>query len=431
MTWLERLSLLSGPLPVILGVMGFAALARSLAGGGSRWYRQAALLALASVGAVVAAGTAIGIEHKVGSTFPQSFFVWAALPIFAVSVAAVRWRSRRWSGRVTALAAVLLLFGFGAANLNAHYAYLPTVGDLLGHPMADQVPVAYIARPGPAAPEFERHGAVVAVEIPGTVSGFHSRRALVWLPPAYFEPVRPSLPAVLMVAGVPGDPSNLIRAGHAERVADDYATAHAGWAPIMVFPDHNGGFLNDTECVNGPRGAAETYLLTDVPRYLEERFGASGAGTSWGILGYSEGGTCAVTLALRHPDRFGAFVDIAGDLRPTAASGRGAVRATIRRLYGGDARQWAPHDPLTLLHRGLRRKPRAAFVAGTDDASALANGRALASAACRAGLDTTLHLIDGGHSFATVHRALVDALPGLFDALAPNAAAPSVTCRLY
>jgi S-formylglutathione hydrolase FrmB len=418
--WVERLSLLSGPLPILLALGAIAAFAVAAIGGGRRWYRDLVLLTLGSLAAVVAVGTALGIEHKVGSSFPRSFFVWAALPVVAAAVAAIRWRSSAWNRRLVSLLAVALLLGFGADNVNAHYAYLPTVGDLIGRPLADQVPVAAIAHGRPhrgRQPQERASGVVVAVDIPGVASGFHGRTALVWLPPAYFSLARPTLPAVMMLGGVPGDPSNMIRAAHAEVVADAYAAAHHGRAPIVVFPDHNGGFLNDTECVDGPRGNAETYLMVDVPRFVEARFGASDRGSAWGIVGYSEGGTCAVTLALRHPDRFGAFVDIGGDLRPSAASGRLAQRSTIRRLYGGDVRQWARHDPLTLLRHRWPAGPRAVFVAGTEDASGRADGQVLAQAACRAGLVASLVVVPGGHSFATVHRALVEVVPGVFDQL--------------
>jgi hypothetical protein len=85
---------------------------------------------------------------------------------------------------------------------------------------------------------------------------------------------------------------------------------------------------------------------------------------------------------------------------------------------------------MTLLRRHRAGAPYATFVAGTDDPSALAQERELASAACRSGLDTTLRLVDGGHSFATVHRALVDGLPGLFDRLAPGAGASRASCEM-
>jgi S-formylglutathione hydrolase FrmB len=59
------------------------------------------------------------------------------------------------------------------------------------------------------------------------------------------------------------------------------------------------------------------------------------------------GGTCAVDLAVRRPELFSAFVDIAGDLGPNT----GTKTQTIARLFGGDADAWAAFDPTTVITR--------------------------------------------------------------------------------
>ena len=403
-----------GPVPVLLTIVAFVALTAALAG--VRW-RLAAALGCGSLLAVIAAGTAIGIEHKVGSSFPRTFFVWAALPVFAVGLALCGWRHRRWSGRVASVAAVLLLFAFGLDTVNKHYEYMPTVGDALGQPVDGQVRTIDFS----IAP---KHGVVVSVDIPGTVSRFKSRPAMVWLPPAFFTSPRPQLPVVIMLAGVPGDPTNLLRAAHTGHIANDYAKAHGGRAPILVFPDHNGGFLEDTECVDGPRGAAETYLTVDVPAFVTRTYGLDPARRDWAIIGYSEGGTCATTLALRHPERFMAFVDIAGDLHPNAARGPNEREHTVNRLYGGAGEEFDAHDPLALLRRPMTPPPLAVFAAGTDDVRAVTVARKLASATRGAGVVTSVHLYPGGHNFGLVHRALVDLFPTIADELG-NAASAS------
>jgi S-formylglutathione hydrolase FrmB len=57
------------------------------------------------------------------------------------------------------------------------------------------------------------------------------------------------------------------------------------------------------------------------------------------------GGTCAVDLAVMHPELFDTFDDIAGDAGPEV----GTKVQTIARLYGGDAAAWARFDPATVL----------------------------------------------------------------------------------
>jgi S-formylglutathione hydrolase FrmB len=59
------------------------------------------------------------------------------------------------------------------------------------------------------------------------------------------------------------------------------------------------------------------------------------------------GGTCAVDLAVMHPDMFSAFEDIAGDIGPNS----GTKDQTIARLFGGNAKAWAAFDPTTVINR--------------------------------------------------------------------------------
>jgi S-formylglutathione hydrolase FrmB len=423
-------SLIDGPVPILIGIAAFTTLAAAMRGGTRRWCATVAAIAVAAAVVSVIGGVASGIEHEVGSSFPKSFFAWAALPLFAAGVAVAGWR-RGGRRRAVSLASVVLLALFGADQVNAHYAYLPTVGDAIGRPLPGQVSAgALVALRPTSRPVAEHDGVVVPLEIPGTVSHFRARGAFVWLPPAYFAPTHPELPVVLLLAGVPGDPSNMLRAGRAGRFAASYAHHHGGLAPILVFPDQNGAFTRDTECVDGPRGNAETYLTVDVPRDIAHRFGATTDPARWAIVGFSEGGTCALTLALAHPDRFGSFVDIAGDLGPNAASGPDAVRRTIERLYGGDAAEWSAHDPSTLLRSDAARRVSGRIVAGLADHRAAEAGRALVEVAQRSCVALRLESVPGAHSYAVVVRALQLELPRLADQLlGASSVAPATASR--
>jgi hypothetical protein len=199
-------------------------------------------------------------------------------------------------------------------------------------------------------------------------------------------------------------------------------------APILVLADHNGSNLGDSECVDGPRGRAESYLTVDVPRFVTSQFGTAAGGAHWAVAGLSEGGTCAVTLALRHPDVFGTFADFSGDLAPNM----GGPRRTARMLYGGDVAQIAQHDPLTLLAR--RPAPAVAgwFEVGVADHRPRRSTVRLAEAARAAGLDVQLVVRPGRHSFQFWASSFRHALPWLAQhvgtpavAAVPNAASRS------
>jgi S-formylglutathione hydrolase FrmB len=114
---------------------------------------------------------------------------------------------------------------------------------------------------------------------------------------------------------------------------------------VLVFVDPTGSFDNDTECVNGPRGNAADHLAKDVIPFMVSNFGVSGHRTNWGVAGWSMGGTCAVDLAVMHPELFSAFVDIAGDRGPNG----GSTDQTVARLFGGNHDAWAAFDPVTVM----------------------------------------------------------------------------------
>jgi S-formylglutathione hydrolase FrmB len=127
--------------------------------------------------------------------------------------------------------------------------------------------------------------------------------------------------------------------------ADDFAAAHGGNAPVLVFVDAGGAFNNDTECVNGSRGNAADHLTKDVVPFMVSNFGVSAQPENWGIVGWSMGGTCAVDLSVMHPDLFSAFEDIAGDVAPNA----GTKAQSIARLFGGNAAAYASFDPSAVI----------------------------------------------------------------------------------
>jgi S-formylglutathione hydrolase FrmB len=225
----------------------------------------------------------------------------------------------------------------------------------------------------------------------------------------------------MMLAGTPGAPDNLLRAAAIGEIAERYARTHGGAAPILVFPDHNGSFAGDSECVDGPRGDAESYLASDVPRFVTSTLGGRPQG--WGVFGYSEGGTCALTLALRYPQQFSSFVDIGGDLRPNLGTGARRDQAAIRELFGGDRADWADHDPLTLLQGRRYDDVAGLFVAASGDRPAMHNAGRLLPAARAAGLDAGLRVGRGHHSFTFVAAMA----PDTFAWLADRVSAPAPT----
>jgi S-formylglutathione hydrolase FrmB len=155
------------------------------------------------------------------------------------------------------------------------------------------------------------------------------------------------------------------------------------------------------------------YLTEDVPAYVVSTFGVDPNPARWAVVGLSEGGTCALDLVLRHPDRFMHIVDLSGD----SAANAGTRTESIRNLFGGDARAYDAHDVLSLLDARPSRLITLYVAAGTRDARGRVAAQRVAEHARRAGLPTTLEMTPGGHNFHYWTRAWERAGPVVFSVL--------------
>lgn len=407
------MSLLSGPFLTALTWATVAALGALVLRRSAAWLRRLVAVTGVWLAGLAGAAAVVAWAHLFGFSFPPSFYLWVGLPVLAVALAVFGWRgSPNWR-RIVSVVAVPLTALTGAAVINAHYGYYPTLASLFGRDAAHHVDLrAVVATERQVALHQgtpPSHGDVVTVDIPATTSGFVHRPALVYLPPAWFESPRPRLPVLMMLAGTPGFTADWTRAGLADVITDQWAAAHGGLAPILVLPDANGSATGDTECVDGPRGRAETYLTQDVVAFVAATYGASSAAQDWGIVGLSEGGTCALDLTLRHPDRFSTFVDLSGDLGPNL----GSRHNTVLRLFGGSQAAWLDHDPLTIMRTTRFTNVAGWFDSGSGDRGALQPQRRLVPAAQAAGIQTCVSVQPGGHDFRFWSAGFREALPWL------------------
>jgi S-formylglutathione hydrolase FrmB len=184
----------------------------------------------------------------------------------------------------------------------------------------------------------------------------------------------------------------------------------------MIFVDENGRGTRDTECVNGPQGAADSYLTHDIPAWANDTLGIRANPASWGVVGFSEGGTCALGLATRSVDLFGTFVDIAGDTGPN----HGGSVATLSYLYADNltvARSYQPQHLLSARHFGHLNDW---FAAETGDRSSLTAMRDLALLAVRAGITVNVYEAAGGHTWLFARQSFTHLCPALAATLSGN-----------
>lgn len=422
MTWLAHVSLLSGGLPQVLRIGTAVALLATAVRRDSHWVRHVLPVA-AALAVAVAVGAALAVSRAglVDDPLPAEFWVWLGGVVLAAAVFVVGWRTSWWRRGLPVLAAVLAVV-MAADVVDAATGYYPTIGDLYaamaGLPEPEQVSLGALA----SVPATTTTGRVVPLDVPDTHSHFPHRQEYVYLPPVWFRRPHPRLPAIELIGGVVNRPQDWIGPGRATATADAYAARHGGWAPILVFPDPSGSYSNDTECVDGAGGDAEDHLVSDVPAAVDATFGV----TSWGIAGWSMGGTCAVDLTLVHSGVFGPFLDISGDLGPN----EGPRARTIATLYQGNTAAWAAHDPLTVLatHRWPAGKYGLFADGQAERATHTAAADRLARAARRSGIDATVVVLPGGHSWAFAATAFAEELPALAAHLGqPEPAAHPVT----
>lgn len=454
--WFDSLNVLHGAALWVPVGLAAACLAASSAGRGARWWRTWGIgLAAAATVVVAVAHWWVRYSGLVLAQYPVRFVVFVWIAVAAVGVAVTGW----WTGpaavrAVRVLAAPLSMLS-AFLLINSYYGYWPTVATLLNKPVPGQVskqqfarllqrspfparpsgrelvaagrrgsssgliapPAGTVstslattppARVAPAAPQIP-DGRYGPVDIPGTAVGFAAAQAYLWLPPDFATVPHADLPVMVMMPGWPGNVQDWTRAGGVTDTADAWARAHDGQAPVMVFVDENGASGHDTECVNSVEGRAESYLASTVPLFVQRTLGITPDPRRWALVGYSEGGTCAITLALRHPGIYGRFVDIAGDVAPNYWGG---PEATLRTLYGGSLTAEDRHTPSWLLERYRYPGMVGWFSTGTSDRLRAANDQ-LAAEAARAGVDVQALDWAGGHTWIYARLAFGRIYPDL------------------
>ncbi|MEO6898978.1 MAG: alpha/beta hydrolase-fold protein [Mycobacteriaceae bacterium] len=365
----------------------------------------------------------------------RSAFVLVAVVTVAATVRLV-WR-HRW---LAACGLALLSLAVGAANvgigINAHYAYYPNVESLWGgYRGADEAnwtaalaarhqarsrmtaalgaaiprlvtvgaavptvtPATTTTRVTPKPSPPAAHGLLVTVPIPGVVSGFQGRPAEIYLPPAWTADPSVRLPVLVLLHGTPGAPVDWARSAGVDQISDSWALRHQGVAPILVMPDINGSFWGDSDCTDGVAGHVDTYVATDVANWVAGHLRPSLDHRQWGVGGLSEGGTCAVSLALRHPTVFKTFLDYSGE---DHVSHQGGALSLFPGTVAQRRLQLSAYDPYALANRTVDPQQISGwFEVGAHDHHTARQMRQLATVMAGRGFPVQFQVRPGSHNF--------------------------------
>lgn len=232
------------------------------------------------------------------------------------------WRSV--SGRVGLLLATqLALFACVALAANQEFGFYATWADLFGQETDQGVVVDHSTAGGTGGPlqvigtqqmnmsggaRPQVAGQIQKVDIVGRSTRIASP-AFVYLPPEYFQPQyrTRTFPAAVVLTGYPGTAQALVTKLNYPRTAQELAKNGRMQPMILVMLRPTVAPPRDTECVDIPGGPqTESFFARDLPDALLAHYRIGKKPGSWGIVGDSTGGYCALKLAMHHPEVYAA-----------------------------------------------------------------------------------------------------------------------------
>ncbi|MER5637422.1 alpha/beta hydrolase-fold protein [Kitasatospora sp. NPDC002227] len=377
--------------------------------------------------------------------------VYSLVALASVSLLAILWLWPRLARQhpVVVLARIGLLtvaqvavVSVLALSVNNSYGFYTSWNDLL-HPGGTPLALAAAEHPKAAAPKAgalvqpsteggletvkdlpqgkpEEVGRVDSVKITGTESGL-SDQVFVYLPPEYFVPryARERFPVLLALAGYPGPSLHLVEGLRVPQTAWELERTGRMAPTVIVMARPSVAPPRNTECVdvaNGPK--TETWFAKDLPAALRASYRVSRSPASWGVLGYSTGGSCALRLALRNPGSYPNATAMHADYQVPND------RWTDGDLFGGD-KLAAQHSDDVWRLQNLPAPKVSLLVISTrteEDFPATQQFLSVAQPVAEAHPEfrvDSLFLDDGGHSFETWRRELPAALEWMSDHLKP------------
>lgn len=263
-------------------------------------------------------------------------------------------------------------------------------------------------------------GRVGEVAIPGLVSHFAARDAMVYLPPAALVKNAPALPVVILMSGQPASPSSVIDAGGVPATLNALAAKNRGLAPIVVVPDQLGASENNPMCVNSPLGNSATYILDDVTTWIRRHLHVETGRHAWAVGGFSQGATCSIQFASEHPDLFGSFIDVSGQEYPTLDTDEQAI---AQGFHGSVAAFDAAKPASIMAEHGRYHDLDAVFAVGQFDQKYGANTKVMSALAARYGMSVTRYVSPGSaHDWTTATNGFARGFEVLYPRLGLSAA---------
>ena len=235
---------------------------------------------------------------------------------------------RTWwsvSGRVGLLLATqVMLFASVGLGVNQAFGFYASWADLLGREKGEGVVVDHNGAAGPGGGPLQvvdtesvivsggarpgTGGQIQKIDIVGRTTRI-ATSAYVYLPPEYFQPRYRThrFPTAVVLTGYPGTASALVEKLRYPRTALELARAGRAKPMILVMLRPTVAPPRDTECADVPDGPqTESFFAKDLPEAVTAHYRVGREPGSWGIIGDSTGGYCALKLAMHHPKVYAA-----------------------------------------------------------------------------------------------------------------------------
>ncbi|MET0189032.1 MAG: hypothetical protein ABW212_08550, partial [Pseudonocardia sediminis] len=176
-----------------------------------------------------------------GVAFTPVTRMWIAFAFAGVALLVVVLVQGGWTLRVVALGAAACVALAAGLGVNVDFGFYKNVEQAVAtnpyptrtlHAHHDGATRAAVvdAADWHAPADMPREGETLSVRIPGTVSHFHARKAVVWLPPAARTAHPPELPVLVSLSGQPGQPADMFQTGDLGVYLEHYAATHDGLA---------------------------------------------------------------------------------------------------------------------------------------------------------------------------------------------------------
>ncbi|MGW2046723.1 alpha/beta hydrolase [Streptomyces sp. NPDC001858] len=332
-----------------------------------------------------------------------------------------RLAKRGWravSGRIGLLLATqLALFASIGLSANQAFGFYASWADLFGQETDQGVVVDHAAGGAPAGllqvvdtrrvdgsgGQPRIGGQIQKIAVQGRTTRI-ATPAYVYLPPEYFAPEyrTRTFPAAVVLTGYPGTAEALVDKLHYPRTARQLAEDGRMQPMILVMMRPTVAPPRDTECVDIPGGPqTESFFAKDLPDAVTAHYRVGKKPGSWGIIGDSTGGYCALKLAMHHPEVYAAGAGL-------SAYYKAPIDPTTGDLFHGNKELRNEADLLWYLKN--RSAPKTSLLVtsskqGESNYKATLKFIGLAKETGRTRISSII-LESGGHNFNTWRREI-------------------------